>query len=68
MRLQERLPNYITVGKKKVRVDLDFRNVLNMIEILGEKDLMPLLIAFIRPFATIAIKTIITTIPATVQV
>ena len=41
MRLQERLPNYITVGKKKVRVDLDFRNVLNMIEILGEKDLMP---------------------------
>ena len=41
MKLQEKLPNHIQVGKRKVRVDLDFRNVLNMIEILSQPDLMP---------------------------
>ena len=41
MKLQERLPSYITVGKKKIKVDLDFRNVLEMIEVMGQKDLMP---------------------------
>lgn len=41
MKLQEKLPNYIQVGKRKVRVNLDFRNVLNMIEILSQPDLMP---------------------------
>ena len=41
MKLQERLPNHIKVGKRNVRVNLDFRNVLNMIDILAQKDLMP---------------------------
>ena len=41
MKLQDKLPNHIQVGKRKVRVDLDFRNVLNMIEILSQPDLMP---------------------------
>lgn len=41
MKLQERLPNHIMVGKKKVRVDLGFRNVLDMIDILSDKALMP---------------------------
>ena len=41
MKLQDKLPNHIQVGKRKVRVNLDFRNVLNMIEILSQPDLMP---------------------------
>ena len=41
MKLHEKLPKYIQVGKKKIRVNLDFRNVLEMIEILNQKDLMP---------------------------
>lgn len=41
MKLYEKLPKHIMVGKKKVRVNLDFRNVLKMIDILGEEDLLP---------------------------
>lgn len=41
MKLQERLPDRITVGKRVYRVDLDFRNVLRMMEIMGRDDLIP---------------------------
>ena len=41
MKLYERLPDFVIVGRKKVRVDLDFRNVLRMMEILSRDDLTP---------------------------
>jgi hypothetical protein len=41
MKLYERLPNSVMVGKKRVRLDLDFRNVLRMMETLSRDDLMP---------------------------
>lgn len=41
MKLYERLPDSVTVGKKRVRLNLDFRNVLRMMETLGRNDLMP---------------------------
>lgn len=41
MKLYERLPDTVTVGRKRVRLDLGFRNVLRMMEILGRDDLMP---------------------------
>ena len=41
MKLQERLPDHITVGKKRIRVNLDFRNVLRFMETLQRDDLMP---------------------------
>ena len=41
MKLYERLPDSVKVGRKKVRLYLDFRNVLRMMEILGRDDLVP---------------------------
>lgn len=41
MKLHERLPDSVMVGKKRVKLDLDFRNVLRMMEILARDDLMP---------------------------
>lgn len=41
MKLFERLPDSVMVGRKRVRLDLDFRNVLRMMEIMGRDDLMP---------------------------
>ena len=41
MKLYERLPKSVTVDGKKVRCNLDFRNVIRMMEIIGENDLMP---------------------------
>ena len=41
MKLYEGLPDYVMVGKKKVKVDLDFRNVLRLLETLQRDDLMP---------------------------
>lgn len=41
MKLQDRLPDHIMVRGKKVRLDLDFRNVLRMIDTLGRDDLLP---------------------------
>lgn len=41
MKLYDRLPNSVMVGKKKVRLDLDFRNVLQMLETLQRDDMMP---------------------------
>ena len=41
MKLYARLPDSVTVGKKKVRLDLDFRNVLRMLETLQRDDMTP---------------------------
>lgn len=41
MKLQDRLPEHITIGRKRYRVDLDFRNVLRMMEELARNDLLP---------------------------
>ena len=41
MKLYEKLPNHVMVGRKKVKLDLDFRNVLRMLETLERRDLMP---------------------------
>lgn len=41
MRLFDRLPNHIISNGKKIRLDLDFRNVLRMMDIMSRDDLMP---------------------------
>ena len=41
MKLQDRLPQGVTVGGRFYRLDLDFRNVLRMIDELDRQDLMP---------------------------
>lgn len=41
MKLYERLPDTVTVGRKKIKVDLDYRNVLRMLDILQRDDLIP---------------------------
>ena len=41
MKLQEHLPDGVVVHGRKIRLDFDFRNVLRMMEILGDDKLMP---------------------------
>ena len=41
MKLQERLPDSVTVGKRRYKMDFDFRRVLTMMETLARNDLMP---------------------------
>ena len=41
MKLQDKLPDGVIVDGKFYKMDFDFRNVLNMIEILDRDDLMP---------------------------
>lgn len=41
MKLYEKAPKHIVVNGKKVRVNLDFRNVLRMADILSRNDLLP---------------------------
>lgn len=41
MKLQDRLPEGVTVDGKFYRMDFDFRNVLRMMEIMTRNDLMP---------------------------
>lgn len=41
MKLYERLPDSVTVGRKRVRLDLDFRNVLRLLDTMKRDDLMP---------------------------
>lgn len=41
MKLQDRLPEGVTVDGKFYRLDFDFRNVLNMIDVLDRDDLLP---------------------------
>lgn len=40
MRLQDRLPDSVTVGRRRYKVDLDFRNVLDMMDIMADKSLL----------------------------
>ena len=40
MKLYEKLPDSVTVNGRKIRLKLDFRNVLKMIDILEQDDLM----------------------------
>ena len=41
MKLQDRLPEGVTVDGKFYRMDFDFRNVLKMMEIIDSENLMP---------------------------
>lgn len=41
MKLQEKLPESVTVKGRQIPLDLDFRNVLNMMDILARDDLTP---------------------------
>lgn len=41
MKLYDRLPDSVIVDGKRIRVDLDFRNVLKMLETMQRSDLMP---------------------------
>lgn len=41
MKLYETLPDHIKVGGKRYRVNLDFRNVLRMMDTLDRDDLLP---------------------------
>ena len=41
MKLFERLPETITVGKRVFKCDFDFRNVLKMLEIMQREDIYP---------------------------
>jgi hypothetical protein len=41
MKLQDRLPDGVTVDGKFYKCDFDFRNVLKMIEVLDRDDMMP---------------------------
>lgn len=41
MKLQDTLPQGVTVDGRFYRLDFDFRNVLRMMEIMGREDLMP---------------------------
>lgn len=41
MKLQDKLPDSITVKGKRIPLDLDFRNVLRLMETLDDKTLMP---------------------------
>ena len=43
MKLFERLPDSVTVGRKVYRCDFDFRNVLKMLEVMQREDLVPLI-------------------------
>lgn len=41
MKLQDRLPDSVVVDGKRYKLDLDFRNVLRMIDVLDRDDMMP---------------------------
>lgn len=41
MKLQDKLPNSVTVNGKRYRLNLDFRNVLNLMDTLARDDLLP---------------------------
>lgn len=40
MKLQERLPDRVTVDGRSYKVNLDFRNVLNFMDVIGRDDLI----------------------------
>lgn len=41
MKLQDRLPSFVTVNGKSYRMRFDFRNVLRMLDIMNRQDLFP---------------------------
>ena len=41
MKLYEKLPDSVTVNGKKIRLDLDFRNVLRMLDVMRTEYMMP---------------------------
>lgn len=41
MKLNEKLPDSVTVDGRRFKCDFDFRNVLKMLEIMRRKDLLP---------------------------
>ena len=41
MKLYERLPDRVTVGRRRYKLRLDFRNVLRMIDTMARDDLLP---------------------------
>lgn len=41
MRLYEKLPNHLIVNGRKIKLKLDFRNVLRMMDVLSDDDLLP---------------------------
>lgn len=41
MKLQDKLPNSVIFNGKRIKLDLDFRNVIRMIETLAREDLTP---------------------------
>lgn len=41
MKLQDRLPDRVTVNGRRFRLDLDFRNVLRMMDTMAREDLLP---------------------------
>ena len=41
MMLYDTLPQTIRIGRRRVKCDFDFRNVLRLMDILGEDDLLP---------------------------
>ena len=41
LRLQERLPETVTVRGKRWRLDMEFRNVLRMLDVMNREDLTP---------------------------
>lgn len=40
-RLYDRLPDRVTVGERTYKLDLDFRNVMRMMDILARDDILP---------------------------
>lgn len=46
MKLQDRLPDSVVVDGKRYKLDLDFRNVLNMIDTMDRDDMMPEAMAY----------------------
>lgn len=62
MRLQDRLPDSVTVGRKKYRVDLDFRNILNMMDIMSDKTLL------IESKLYLALKCVMRRVPRKIEI
>lgn len=42
MKLYERLPNHIEIDGKRYRLNLDFRNVLKMMDVMADQDILPI--------------------------
>ena len=47
MKLQDRLPDGVIVDGRKIKLDFDFRNVLQMLDIIADPDIVPEARAFL---------------------